>query len=121
MTDPTNVQGGQITGAQSLITSLEAAGVDREVIVADYTATQANLDGEWSKRMMRKVRRYAGEPTPNLVEVMLHSPEPVLRDTYSWIDDTHGGVTPYLDAIGVTEQTRAKLRALRAETPAASA
>ncbi|MGN0063319.1 MAG: acetolactate synthase large subunit [Nocardioides sp.] len=28
MTDPTNVQGGQITGAQSLITSLEAAGVE---------------------------------------------------------------------------------------------
>src|SRR5690606_17932633 len=37
---------------------LTALDVDRDVIVADYAATAANLSGEWTERMLRKVRRF---------------------------------------------------------------
>ncbi|MCK0114096.1 tyrosine-protein phosphatase [Ornithinimicrobium sp. F0845] len=96
---------------------LTAVGVDEETVVADYAATQANLAGEWTETMLRKVRRFRVPVTDNLFEVMAHSPASVLRDTLAWLEDEHGGVRSYLDTAGVDDAVVDRLR--RALLPAA--
>lgn len=90
--------------------TLSALGVDYPVIAADYAATQANLDGEWTERMLRRVRRFRVPVTDNLLEVLAHSPEPVLLDTWAWLEEEHGGVTAYLEQAGVDEPVVRRLR-----------
>lgn len=89
---------------------LSAIGVDYETIAADYVASQENLAGEWSERMLRKVRRFRVPITDRLVEVLAHSPEPVLREAYDWIETEHGGVPPYLAAAGLPPELIEQLR-----------
>lgn len=89
---------------------LTAIGVEEEIVVADYTATQANLAGEWVDGMLRKVRRFRVPMSDNLLEVLAHSPGPVLRDTLAWLDAEHGGVANYLASIGVEDSAISKMR-----------
>ncbi|WP_114905981.1 tyrosine-protein phosphatase [Ornithinimicrobium murale] len=90
--------------------TLSAVGIDRARITADYVATQANLDGEWTERMVRKVRRFRVPVTDTLLEVLAHSPAPVLHDTLEWLEAEHGGVRAYLAAAGVDDPVIARLR-----------
>ena len=90
--------------------TLSALGIDEATIAADYTATQANLDGEWTERMLRRVRRFRVPVTDTLLEVLAHSPEPVLRDTFGWLQAEHGGVTAYLAPAGIDDGVITRLR-----------
>lgn len=89
---------------------LTAIGVDEQTVLSDYAATQANLAGEWTDRMLRKVRRFRVPVTDTLVEVIAHSPEPVLRETLAWLEAEHGGATAYLAAAGVDDAVLERLR-----------
>lgn len=90
---------------------LSALGIDETMITADYAATQANLDGEWTERMLRKVRRFRVPVTDSLLEVLSQSPAPVLRDTLTWLETEHSGVRGYLAGAGVDDAVIARLRA----------
>lgn len=90
--------------------TLSALGIDEATIAADYTATQANLEGEWTERMLRKVRRFRVPVTDTLLEVLAHSPEPVLRGTFDWLEDEHGGPAAYLAGAGVNDRVLSRLR-----------
>lgn len=90
--------------------TLAVLGIDDDTIAADYTATQTNLDGEWTERMLRKVRRFRVPVTDTLLEVLAHSPEPVLRDTFDWLQVEHGGVSAYLAPAGIDDTVIARLR-----------
>lgn len=89
---------------------LSALGVDAETVSADYVATQANLAGEWTERIVRKVRRFRVPITDNVIEVLAHSPEPVLRESLEWIETEQGGVGAYLAAAGVDADVLERLR-----------
>jgi len=89
---------------------LLALDIDADVVVADYALTQRNLEGEWTERMLRKVRRFRVPMNDRLLEVIAHSPEPVLRETIAWVDAEYGGVRPYLDSIGVDDAVIGRLR-----------
>lgn len=89
---------------------LSAVGVDYETVAADYVASQDNLAGEWTERMLRKVRRFRVPVTDRLVEVLAHTPEPVLREAYDWIESEHGGVPAYLSASGLGDDVIDRLR-----------
>lgn len=89
--------------------TLSALEVDFDVIVADYAATEANLSGEWSERMLRKARRFRVPMTPNVIEVISASPASALRDTFDWLDDEFGGAVAYLETAGVDASVRARL------------
>lgn len=102
------------TGLVSALILL-ALGVDTETVMADYVATEANLDGEWSKRMLRRIRRMRVTVTDNITEVLVKSPERVLRETLEWIDTEHGGVHAYLESIGIDENVIVRLRATLVE------
>lgn len=89
---------------------LSVLGIDDDVVVADYAATEANLAGPWTDRMLRRLRRMRVQITPNLLELLAHSPEVVLRDTLDWLRAEHGDVAQYLAAAGVDEATVDRLR-----------
>lgn len=93
--------------AALILTALE---IDRDIIVADYAATAANLSGEWTERMLRKVRRFRVPVTDNLIEVLTGSPPTMLTETFDWLDSTHGGVLAYLENAGVDAAVRAELK-----------
>lgn len=89
---------------------LAALGADYPTIAADYTATTANLAGEWSDALFAQLEKYGVEVTPHLAEVLAEAPEPVLRDTFAWIEAEHGGVPGYLASIGIGDDVTASLR-----------
>lgn len=89
---------------------LSAIGVDDDTVLADYAATQANLAGEWTERMLRRVRRFRVPLTDNVVQVLAHSPADVLQETLAWLDSEYGGVHAYLAAAGVDDATVGRLR-----------
>lgn len=89
---------------------LSAVGVGYEVVATDYAASQANLAGDWTESMLRRVRRFRVPITETLVEVLAHSPEPVLRETFDWLTAEYGGTQDYLHAAGIEDSTVALLR-----------
>lgn len=93
--------------AALVLTALE---IDRDVIVADYAATAANLSGEWTERMLRKVRRFRVPVTDNLIELLAGSPPAMLTETFDWLDREHGGALAYLENAGVDAAVRDRLR-----------
>lgn len=89
---------------------LEAIGIDRAVTLADYAATAANLEGEWTERMLRKARTFRVRITDEVVAVLTGSPSQVLADALDWIDDDYGGVSVYLAGAGVDDTVLTALR-----------
>lgn len=89
---------------------LTAIGVDRDVILADYAATAANLSGEWTERMLRKIRRFRVPITDNLIEVLAGSPPDLLAQTLDDLDHEFGSASHYLELAGVDEAVRDRLR-----------
>ena len=89
---------------------LSALDIDRDIILADYAATAANLSGEWTERMLRKVRRFRVPITDNLLEVLAGSPVAALNGAFDWLDREHGGALSYLQKAGVDDAVREQLR-----------
>lgn len=79
---------------------LDALGVGRDAIAADYSATADNLAGEWTERMVRKIRRFRVPVTAGLREILAESPASVLAETFDWIDESYGGSIAYLEGGG---------------------
>ncbi|WP_426623656.1 tyrosine-protein phosphatase [Leifsonia sp. McL0607] len=95
--------------------ALSAIGVDRETIVADYVATQANLDGLWLEGMIALVRSHGVEVTPDLRIILGGSPPEALEESLDLLDREFGGVHQYLFEAGLSEVELAKLRSVLVE------
>ncbi len=95
--------------------ALSAVGVDREATIADYAATQANLDGEWLEGMMAFVRSHGVEVTPDLRIILGGSPPEALEESLDLLDREFGGVREYLLEAGLSEVELAKLRSVLVE------
>ncbi|WP_460802381.1 tyrosine-protein phosphatase [Microbacterium sp. GXF6406] len=89
---------------------LTALGIDRDVIVADYAATAANLSGEWTERMLRKIRRFRVPVTDELIEVLAGSPPDLMTRTLAELDARDGGIDGYLSRAGVDDGVKSRLR-----------
>jgi protein-tyrosine phosphatase len=89
---------------------LLAVGADRDAVVADYTASAANLAGAWADAAVRRMRRFRVAVDDDMRELLTGSPEQVLVDTLAWLDDEHGGVEAYLASLGVTDEVVDRLR-----------
>ncbi|MDN4614875.1 tyrosine-protein phosphatase [Leifsonia sp. F6_8S_P_1B] len=92
--------------------ALLAVGVDRETVIADYAATQANLDGPWLEGMVALIRSHGVEVTPDLRIILGGSPPEALEAVLDLIDREHGGVREYLLDAGMDELELAKLRSV---------
>jgi protein-tyrosine phosphatase len=96
---------------------LEAAGVDRDAVMADYLASNAAVP-ELRAHIVETIRNRMSE-TPDIAEVaearltdaVLGVQEPYLDSARRTIVDDFGSLRGYLEAAGVTDDDVAKLRA----------
>lgn len=88
---------------------LEAAGVEREAVVADYSRSQAELAGPWAERMLEGVRR-AGIPVlPEIEQLAVSTPASAIEAALAEVD-AHGGAAAYLRSGGLSDEGLVLLR-----------
>ncbi|WHT21465.1 tyrosine-protein phosphatase [Crossiella sp. CA-258035] len=83
---------------------LRVAGVPREVVVADYVRTEANMSG-----VIRRVALSLGRPEPTEEQLaamkhLLAAPAPAIEGVLDVLDNHEGGPRGWLLAHGATEQ-----------------
>lgn len=85
--------------------ALLAAGVDREQVIRDYEATEANLAGEWSERMLAVVAKHPrlGAVGESLREIISASPAAILSTTIDLVEETYGSAKGLLTTHGFSE------------------
>jgi protein-tyrosine phosphatase len=97
---------------------LEALGVERDAILADFLRSNAAVP-QLRERILESVRDRSGE-TPEVVtfaearltDEVLGVKERYLDAAHRTIDDDYGGLTGYFEAAGVSADDLARLRAL---------
>jgi protein-tyrosine phosphatase len=90
--------------------ALEAAGVDREAVVADYTQSALNLDGEWLDQTMTALISNGVPISPRLFEAIGGSPDRAMSHLLTWVDREYGSTVGFLGAHGLVEQSLELLR-----------
>lgn len=90
---------------------LDAVGAERAAVVDDYSASQANLAGEWADGMLQMISSFGIPLTPELQTLVTGSPAEAMEKALAWVDTTYGDTAAYLRAGGLGD---AELLALRA-------
>ena len=80
---------------------LDAAGVERAAIVADYTSSQDNLAGEWADRMLTRAETWGVPMVPAITDLVTATPRAAIEAAFAWIDE-RGGSAAYLLGGGLT-------------------
>ena len=83
--------------------ALEAAGVERTAVVADYTQSALNLDGEWLDQTLSMLVSNGVPVSPALIEAIGGSPDRAMRRVLERLDAEHGSIVGYLRAHGLPE------------------
>ncbi|MBO0727913.1 MAG: tyrosine-protein phosphatase [Acidimicrobiaceae bacterium] len=94
---------------------LEAMGVHRDEVVADYALSGANLDGEWASRHIARLETLGVAPSAALRTILVSSPPDVLRDVLEGIDEQYRSPRAYLAAYGLEPDELAALATLFTE------
>lgn len=89
------------TGVASALL-LDAAGVEREAVVADYERSGANLAGEWSERMLGMVGGMGVPLTEEIITLITRAPADAIRTALDWVEEIHGSSAAYLRSGGLT-------------------
>lgn len=95
--------------------TLLAIGVDRELVIADYERTEANLAGEWLDGMLQVVARYGVPDSPELRMLMGGSPREAIDSVIELVEREHGTARDFLLASGLTLEELAALEELLVE------
>lgn len=90
---------------------LDAAGVERAAVVADYAASQDHLAGPWADGMLHMVASFGLPLTPELRTFVTGTPPEAIEQALAWTDGEHGGAEDYLRSGGLSEAELAALRA----------
>jgi protein-tyrosine phosphatase len=89
---------------------LEAVGVERSAVVADYTQSALNLDGEWMDQTLTRLVSNGVPISPALFEALGGSPDRAMSQVLRWVDQEYGSVIGYLQAHGLLEESVELLR-----------
>ncbi|MCR2817683.1 tyrosine-protein phosphatase [Microbacterium sp. zg.Y1090] len=89
---------------------LDTVGVERDAIVADYTASERNLSGAWADQMFSLVTGMGVPLTPALTTLIAGAPASAIEAALAWVDE-RGGSEAYLRAGGLSEDESAGLNA----------
>jgi protein-tyrosine phosphatase len=81
---------------------LDAVGVERAAIVADYASSQTNLAGEWAEGMLARMTAMGVPALPAIVEVVTETPPSAIEAALAWLDE-RGGSAEYLLSGGLTQ------------------
>ncbi|MGW9630916.1 tyrosine-protein phosphatase [Agromyces sp. NPDC055520] len=90
---------------------LDAVGVERSAVVADYAASQDNLAGPWADGMLHSISSLGVPLTPGLRTLLTGTPPEAIEQALAWTDGQHGGSAGYLRSGGLSETELAALRA----------
>ncbi|WP_166984328.1 tyrosine-protein phosphatase [Paramicrobacterium fandaimingii] len=89
---------------------LDAVGVPRERIIADYVISAENLAGAWSAMMLGQVRRMGFEVTPAVEKVVCGTDAGAMRAALETVDAEYGGSHEYFAAHGLDERALTALQ-----------
>lgn len=89
---------------------LDAAGVQREAIIADYASSQEHLAGPWADGMFAMVQKYGIPITDEIRDLISGTPASAIETALAWVD-AKGGSAAYLQSGGLTDAELAALRA----------
>jgi protein-tyrosine phosphatase len=98
---------------------LGALGVSDDEIVADYTRTEQNMNGEFRAKV--EARAQAAGISEQELAVKLGAPPALMWTTLGRLRSWHGGAAGYLRSHGITDAELDELRAVMVETRAANA
>jgi protein-tyrosine phosphatase len=90
--------------------ALEAAGVERAAVVADYTQSALNLDGVWIDQAMSAMVSRGVPISPRLFEALGGSPDHAMTEVLAWLDREYGSTVAYLTAHGMPDESVEELR-----------
>ena len=90
--------------------ALEAAGVERAAVVADYTQSALNLDGTWINQAMSAMVSRGVPISPRLFEALGGSPDHAMTEVLAWLDREYGSTVAYLTAHGLLDESVEELR-----------
>lgn len=90
--------------------ALDAAGVDRDAVVADYTQSALNLDGAWLDTTMTRLVSNGVPISPRLFEAIGGSPDHAMTRLLEWLDHAYGSAEGFLRAHEVPDDTIESLR-----------
>ena len=90
--------------------ALEAAGVERSAVVADYTQSALNLDGTWINQAMSAMVSRGVPISPRLFEALGGSPDHAMTEVLAWLDREYGSTVAYLSAHGMRDESVEELR-----------
>ena len=85
--------------------ALEGAGVERGAVIADYTQSALNLDGEWLDQTLTLLVSNGVPISPALFEAIGGSPDRAMSRVLSWVDKQYGSVADFLVAHGLLEES----------------
>ncbi|MDQ1137512.1 protein-tyrosine phosphatase [Microbacterium sp. SORGH_AS 1204] len=91
--------------------ALDAAGVDREAVVADYARTEGLLSPERNAAVLRAIRSLHPEAV-HAEALATRSPAPVIRALLERLDREYGSAAGYLRAHGLRDGELERLRAV---------
>jgi hypothetical protein len=87
--------------------ALDAVGVDRETIVADYVVTRERIDEIWDRLMSSSTYRAELEGHDSAD----HAPRPeTMHGVFRQLDERHGGTVEWLRSEGFDDEDLARLR-----------
>lgn len=89
---------------------LDAVGVDRDAIVADYAASEQNLSGAWADGMFAMIGAMGVPRTAALDALIASTPPAAIAQALAWVAREHGGSAAYLRSGGLAESELAALR-----------
>lgn len=82
---------------------LDAVGVEREAVVADYASSQDQLAGAWADAMVASVSAMGMPITPAMRTLLVGTPPTAIEQALAWTDAEHGGSAGYLMSAGLIE------------------
>lgn len=98
------------TGAVAAL-ALLVAGVDRDDVIDDYVASEANLRGPWLDAHLDIVRGHGVEITPEIRGLIGSTPPQAIDGALRAIDARYGGARDYLRAAGMVDAEFERLHA----------
>ncbi len=88
---------------------LDAVGVERAAVVADYACSEANLSGVWADRMLEKARSWGLPLVPAVIDLIVSTPASAIETALAWVDQ-QGGSAAYLQSGGLSADDLARMR-----------
>lgn len=83
--------------------ALEAVGVERESVIADYAASEGHLAGEWAAQMLSRFASQQLSEEVDILSIVTTSPASLMEQLLDDIDRDFGGARAYLHGHGMSD------------------